>query len=181
MPNWTSNMIYAEGSPEQISEFLEKIRGARGVLDFDSIIPMPELLKHTGSGARAFGGEDCREWYVIEPADYSNDKPEKIRLFTAEEEAELTKLGVRSWYDWSIANWGTKWNACRADIVSGGQPDSGYVRIEFETAWDAPEPIFRKLAEMFPFLDITCKWRHEDEDPYPHKLEFPAKETAGAA
>ncbi len=181
MPNWTSNSIYAEGSPEQISEFLEKIRGENGILDFNSIIPMPKLLRHTASGGREIDGKKVSEWYVIEHADYENKKPDKARLFTAEEEAELQQLGARSWYDWSINNWGTKWNACRAEIEDEGAVKYGYIRITFETAWDAPEPILKKLADMFPLLSLRCEWRHEDESSYPHQLNFSAKETAGTA
>ena len=67
MPNWTSNSIYAEGSPEQISEFLDKIKGDNGVLDFNSIIPMPEILRHTGSGSCTIEGRRVAEWYVVNP------------------------------------------------------------------------------------------------------------------
>jgi hypothetical protein len=181
MPNWTTNRIHAEGSPAQISEFLEAIRGENGVLDFHRIIPMPELLKRTASGGRIIDGQYVSEWYVIEHADYANGKPEKVRLFTAEEEAELENLGHRSWYGWSIANWGTKWNACDPEIEDEDSPQWGYAAITFRTAWDAPEPVFHRLAAMFPFLSLTCEWRHEDESEFPHRLGFAPKETAGAA
>ena len=61
MPNWTSNRIFAEGSPEQVSEFIKKIKGENGPLDFNSIIPMPELLRNTGSGGRAIDGQQVKE------------------------------------------------------------------------------------------------------------------------
>jgi hypothetical protein len=181
MPNWTTNRIYAEGSTEQISDFLDKIRGDNGVLDFNRIIPMPELLRHTGSGSCTINGQRVAEWYVVDRGNHELKIPEQIRIFTPEEEAELQEIGYRSWYDWSNANWGTKWNACDPEIEDEGSPQYGYVRITFMTAWAAPEPILHRLAAMFPFLSLTCEWRHEDESEYPHELRFPAKETAGAA
>jgi hypothetical protein len=181
MPNWTSNRIYAEGSPEQISEFLDKIKGDNGVLDFNRIIPMPELLKNTGSGSSTIHGKRVSEWYVVNHGNHELNIPESIRVFTPEEEAELQEIGHRSWYDWSNANWGTKWNACDPEIEDEGSAKCGYIRILFMTAWSAPEPILYKLAGMFPSLSITCEWRHEDESEYPHSLEFSAKGPAGAA
>lgn len=178
MPNWTSNEIRAEGSPEQVSDFLEKIKGENGVIDFNSIIPMPEILRNTGSGATIIDGHTVNEWYIVEHADFVNTKPGVNRRFTPEEDAQLQEIGARSWYDWSFEHWGTKWNACHPETT---EADPDYAVIEFQTAWDAPEPIYHKLAELFPGLTLYFGWRHEDEGVYPHTLTFPAKETVGAA
>jgi hypothetical protein len=48
MPNWTSNIIRVKGSSiEQVAEFLVFVRGGKRLFDFDRIIPMPELLRHS--------------------------------------------------------------------------------------------------------------------------------------
>lgn len=49
--------------------------------------------------------------------------------------------------------------------------DHKYLEILFETAWSAPVPILLKICEMFPKLTFDCRWRYEDEDPYPNSLE----------
>ena len=179
MPNWTSNRLRAEGSPQQVSEFLEKIKGENGILDFNSIIPMPELLKHTASGATTIDGQKLREWYVVEAADRKNKIPAIERLFTADEEAELARIGHRSWYSWCNVNWGTKWNACEAKIEMG-ESRIGFVYITYRTAWNAPKPIFKKLVEMFPLLNFAFEWRNEDDPEYPHRIDAEAK-TGGDA
>lgn len=63
--------------------------------------------------------------------------------------------GSKDWYDWSIANWGTKWNAY-ACVIEQDEPTilSGC----FETAWSPPEPVFRAIAEQFPNVDITARY-----------------------
>jgi hypothetical protein len=127
--NWTSNRLYAEGSPEQISDFLQTVKGKNGVLDFDAVIPAPELLSHTASGARNIDGQEVTEWYVIAEADHAENRPAKVRIFTPEEEAELNNIGHRSWYDWNNNNWGTKWNACDPEIEDEASKQYGYVRI----------------------------------------------------
>ena len=45
------------------------------------------------------------------------------------------------WYTWSVANWGTKWQAYdhRVPELSA---DGGQVQYVFLTAWAYPEPIF---------------------------------------
>ena len=54
------------------------------------------------------------------------------------------KYGYRSWYDFAWYNWGTKWEGNDVTI-------NGYV-IEFETAWDHPDGIYRKIAETIPII-----------------------------
>ena len=56
------------------------------------------------------------------------------------------KYGKNNWLDWSVANWGTKWNAFRFD------DDDQYSdsQITFVTANNAPAPIMQKLSEMYP-------------------------------
>jgi hypothetical protein len=34
-------------------------------------------------------------------------------------------------------------------------------RIAFYTSWTPPIPIFKKLCEMFPLSDISCRWSNE--------------------
>lgn len=58
---------------------------------------------------------------------------------------EREKYGKNNWYDWSLDNWGTKWNAYNFKLV---KEDDNNLHIEFDTAWAPPTPIFEKLEEM---------------------------------
>lgn len=63
--------------------------------------------------------------------------------------------GHSNWYDWSIANWGTKWNSYSFHpIVENPTNEHEFM---FDTAWSTPEPIWDALAEKFPtlFFDIV--------------------------
>ncbi len=53
--------------------------------------------------------------------------------------------------DWNIENWGTKWNAFDVEITED-QPDT--YELMFYTAWSEPLPIYQKLAELFPDIQI---------------------------
>lgn len=163
MPNWTFNSLHIEGAEADLRAFLEAVKCQDEIFEFNRIIPMPELLKHTGTGYQTLDGKEVHEWYFIgnEAALLFNDK--SVRRFTPEEEATLKELGHRSWYTWSNEHWGTKWNACRAELAEDCAKQ-GHIEIRFETAWAAPLPVFERMFEMFPKLSFDCSWRDEAEN-----------------
>lgn len=64
------------------------------------------------------------------------------------------------WYRWNVANWGTKWDAV-CDQKPTGQPSGGRMVYLFRTAWSFPEPVYTRLAGMFPELMITFEFEEE--------------------
>ena len=66
--------------------------------------------------------------------------------------------GLLNWYDWNCHFWGTKWNACEANVVA----DNEVAYVQFETAWDAPIPIYEAMHEQYPELDVYVKFADED-------------------
>lgn len=67
---------------------------------------------------------------------------------------EREKYGDKNWYDWSIINWGTKWNACHSDFTNR--------TLWFDTAWSFAFPVMMKLSKMFPDMTIVCRYADED-------------------
>lgn len=59
------------------------------------------------------------------------------------------ETGYPGWFEWNIANWGTKWGAYQYK-ERGRSP--GWFVFEFQTAWSVPIPIFEKLVDMYPGL-----------------------------
>lgn len=73
--------------------------------------------------------------------------------------AERELYGKNNWYDWSISNWGTKWDAYGYDSeMDYSQND----HLWFQTAWAAPHPVLEKLSQMHPDVMFTHKWADED-------------------
>lgn len=74
----------------------------------------------------------------------------------------LKRYGFKDWYEWSIENWSTKWNA------SDGSFDEETGFVEFETAWSMPENVFRALSHYTPLRvvyadeDLGCNCGMED-------------------
>lgn len=63
----------------------------------------------------------------------------------------LLKFDYKDWYDWSIAKWGTKWNAYQTEI--------GKTYIKFDTAWSSPDSFFRVLSN---YINFTVAYADED-------------------
>jgi hypothetical protein len=77
---------------------------------------------------------------------------------------EREKYGNNNWYDWSVKHWGTKWNASNTQFHSDDVRKTGRsysLEFMFETAWALPEPIYTKIAEMYPDLSIVVDYSEE--------------------
>lgn len=71
----------------------------------------------------------------------------------------VARYGKNNWRDWSIANWGTKWNAYRFDDNPDHYSDN---KITFATANKAPAPIMQKLSEMYPDITMRHLWADDN-------------------
>lgn len=69
-------------------------------------------------------------------------------------EQEKLKYGDKTWYEWNIKNWGTKWNAYSVGYT--------YSAIHFETAWGHPFPVIKALSKMFPKIEFLVAFADED-------------------
>lgn len=134
--------------------------------DFEKIIPMPEELRITSStrGEIAlyllFGHSEKFDFLSIP------EKQERMKQMddtTIMEEIEtairyfnnIKKYGFKTWYDWSIKNWGTKWNAYSCNKISENI-------FQFETAWSGVPELIEKISKEFPEVAIMYKYSDED-------------------
>lgn len=185
MPNHVENIITLKGDEKRIREMLEAIKNddfGLGTLDFNKIIPMPNSLNieagsRTDKGLKAY--RDFIDVYVFgrnaeDALNAIQNIPKEIedaflkqRTDVKIDEWELGKTawnniqnyGAPTWYEWSINNWGTKWNAYGYDENADY---SGNENLWFQTAWSAPHPILQKLSEMYPDITFEHEWADED-------------------
>lgn len=58
--------------------------------------------------------------------------------------------GCPTWYEWSIRNWGCKWNASNCKVSPADSENMVY--IEFTSPWSPPEGVLKALYEKgIPF------------------------------
>ena len=72
-------------------------------------------------------------------------------------EGTLPRGDRKDWYDWSVENWGTKWDACESHIHHN---DINYFSVSFDTAWSPPINWIDNIMQDFPDLCFTLE--HEE-------------------
>lgn len=67
----------------------------------------------------------------------------------------IEKYGFGNWYDWSCANWGTKWNASYSEVITD-EPDN--IEVSFDTAWSPPISWVMQTENLYPKLSFTLEY-----------------------
>lgn len=120
MPNWCNNGItLRHADPAMIERALKATDGL--LMEF---IPTPKELTETVAG---FMGEDKRAAHE------------------AQQRANIEKYGHKDWYDWNIANWGTKWDFSLENV---DRPDPNTLTASFDSAWAPPIDAYVKLLAL---------------------------------
>lgn len=155
MPNWSFNRLSVHAEDENERAEVQRLRNfiKRVVTDekgtqveipfsFQNVIPMPAELE----GTRA----------PVE--DPNSDENKALRA----------KYGYDNWYDWRWEHWGTKWDACDAEIEESDDSD---LSISFDTAWSFPTPVVVELSKLFPTLTF-CYDANEEGGLYDFVVNF---------
>lgn len=181
MPNHVTNVIRMEGISNEplYNYFCDRNNTEIKQFDFNKIIPMPEsldiesmpnlrdlaiymVINILNNGFdREIGGLD-----IYLNKNFTKERFMKLREFYKSlSDKQLIELGLKliqnkalygyyDWYGWCNANWDTKWNSYSNVEISEDE-------IKFDTAWNEPTSILRKLSEMYPNLAIQHWWAEE--------------------
>ena len=96
---------------------------------------------------------------------------EAVANFTTNEDL-VAKHGYSSWYDFNIANWGTKWDVNSDNVEI---PDANTVTAGFDSAWAPPTRAYEQLTEQGfevvafyyePGMQFVGKWEDGFDDYY---------------
>lgn len=186
MANYVYNVIrFNKKDKEKFLQYLKQ-----GNFDFNKLIQMPKEFEEMG-GEHGEVEEIAKEWkeftkdilinpsnvdeYVEKfrkevkknpekyPASAKTVNLEKIKKdwgisvpdfqYQMYREIGKVKYGFESWMDWRHINWGTIYEAWNTDFSN--------LTLAFVTAWQAPLPIFEKIAELNP--DVWFQVKYYDE------------------
>jgi hypothetical protein len=125
MPNWCSNHITVRGTNQAE---IKRLADAFDNGEFcGTVVPMPEELNIT-SGFLGNG-----------------DEQKELERKTAE---NLEKFGFANWYDFNVANWGTKWEVGGNGDTAERDEDGLGFSAPFESAWSPPIAVCEALVEQ---------------------------------
>ena len=74
-------------------------------------------------------------------------------------EGTLPRGDRKDWYEWSVNNWGTKWDIEAHIAPRDENDDTG--QLNFDSAWSPPVDAFVEISSQFPELRIECRYFEE--------------------
>lgn len=129
MPNWCENTVSIFGSKEVVESVMEFVKPNSSDISVDNDEPTAMSLQSI---------------FPIDPELLNSD------AFTAE---------GNGWYDWRIANWGTKWDIqANVSILSEYRDDVYLVDYTFDSAWAPPTEAMIVLSKTFPEIVIHLSY-----------------------
>lgn len=167
MPNYVYNLITVDGDFQTVADFM---KSDERNFDFNKLIPMPPSMlalraKYNGISKQSELGfrywndpnQRCKEnKYAI--INKIKGRGYDLRQTLREGLDRLyvyADCGYWNSLEWAIAKWGTKWNAFDVDVKPSDRT------IFFNTAWNAPIPIYKAMAKQFPTHTIRVKYYDE--------------------
>ena len=138
MPNWVHNSITVYGDAEKLEVVKNRLKAEykgvdNGDVNFLNFIAPPE--------------ENWNEYNTVRvPGLPTEDRP----------------YHVSYWYDWNCDNWGTKWNACEADVDIHDKQ----LFISFDTAWSAPGVFMEVIFDYLIKMGLEAHYTWEEEQGY---------------
>ena len=142
MPESIKNMESSTRVPTYINLFLNSIKKTD---EFKKYIP---IIVSIGENYIGMKDDEFKEKLkeIAEEKDWKGkkrfDSEQAVLDYGRMALDNILNYGVVDWYDWSIRNWGTKWNA-RETVIEDNV-------ILFDTAWSPVPELMRKLSSMFP-------------------------------
>lgn len=138
MPNWCENYIELTHTDKSLikraKEALEGKSAVATVGFLQEFLPIPQELIDTVAG---WLGAGTKEQLELE----------------AKSKANKEKYGYENWYDYAVAEWGTKWEVhdARGVKIYRKPGDNYMLAAYFDTAWGPPIQAYRKLMDQYGF------------------------------
>jgi hypothetical protein len=176
MPNWCYNGLTIEGNPDLVNDLVKQMNKPFVMLHdswnkttgnmevSQTTYPNPVFAFYNIFNHRQDNITDLE--YVAQPTHSKLDVNDSNWWNDTQELAKTDK----SWYNWNIRNWGTKWDVAvpaedsYKNTYIEGPTENGenlVVYYNFETAWSPPVPALEKLSAQYPSLLFTLSYEEE--------------------
>ena len=185
MPNWVFSTLTVEGNPESVIKLKEQLNKPFDVPHSGWNIETNEMedkVVHYSSPVFSFMNVYSPFDNGITMEEYAK-QPERSNLEVSDPnwwaDIQAKQKVSKSWYDWNITNWGTKWDIAVTDTekypdteLYDEEPngDNLVLVYKFQTAWSPAIPVLIKLSEQYPELLLTLDY--EEENGWGGEIEF---------
>ena len=152
MPNWCNNTVEIyHDDPEMIERARKAFNDSKFLNEF---VPIPESLQ------------------IVSGRCGADDNPEQIALEAAQK-SNIEQHGYKDWYDFSVGEWGTKWDVGDSDGINEVTENS--LTVYFDSAWAPPLAAYDKIAELGfeiealydePGMAFCGRWTNASGDEY---------------
>lgn len=135
MPNWCNNTLIISHPDKSMMKRLVKGYNQNRMLD--EFIPIPQELKD---------GAMTMERLRMNLNDDYRKELEKVR-----EDLNVKYFGYKSWYEFCVSEWGTKWDIGRGDsfdTVKLKDIKGDTITLRFDSAWSFPIGAYEKLKDL---------------------------------
>jgi hypothetical protein len=189
MPNWCNNTIILNHTDPNMIDRVIKSAYDGFLREF---YPCPKKILKTPTGVTCKRKlikstehhsvlELLRKTAIKTPKRTSSTYKRKQRRLERIWKNNIQTYGYKDWYDWNIANWGTKWDVY-ADTDSVKLTDTGGITFTFDSAWSPPIGAYIKLQELG--FDVICYyfepnmsyagiWKNGNDECYSDFTEIP--------
>ena len=125
MPNWCQNVLHLTCS----DDIANKIISANNNNLFSTFLPTPRTLQKTVDG--------------------SFSEKRKNRCLKNKQQKNLSRFGAKTWYDWNMSRWGTKWDV-KFQVESDERTTTNKRKLilSFDTAWSPPINFYEFLESQ---------------------------------
>lgn len=173
MPNHTANNFTVTGPKADVLRFVTQAKGTDSELDFNKLLPIPNDLRGASSPSRIQTQEEIdkiwAEWNKRKDegklSSFEMERPMGLGITQAKYDEFILKYGYADWYDWSIFNWGTKWNAYDVTEWSINEGhwngENSSATIYYETAWSPATALWLNMSKDYPTLDFYHEFADE--------------------
>ena len=172
MPNHTANNFTVTGPVADVKRFLKQAAGSDKELSFNSLLPLPTVLKTVTAPVRIQPQEEINatwdEWYKrkdegkLEKWELEQGRPMGLGITQDTYNTLMKEYGVSNWYDWSVLNWGTKWDCYDVREWNIAVADEEMTAtIYYETAWSPATQLWLTVSQQYPTLTFFHEFADE--------------------
>jgi hypothetical protein len=172
MPNHTANNFTVTGPVADVKRFLKQAAGSDKELSFDSLLPLPTVLKGSTAPVRIQTQAEIdatwAEWNKrkdegkLEKWELEQGRPMGLGVTQETYDTLMKEHGVSNWYDWSVLNWGTKWDCYDVREWNIAVADEEMTAtIYYETAWSPATQLWLTVSKQYPTLTFFHEFADE--------------------